>query len=307
MRHKFLVLCLLLIMFWPLGSSVHAGQICGKFDTASAGNGAYKVQNNIWGADTIQCVSTVGDTGFTVDVSEHNNSGGMPASYPSIWRGCHWQDCTPGSGMPIQASAVNDAVFSWQFKPVSSGTWNATAEAWFKTNPEPGAPDGTELMIWLNHRGSIQPGGSKIDTVNLAGTTWDVWFTGSPGWNFVTYRRVTPVNAATIDMKPFMDDAMARGYLKQEWYLMDMEAGFEIWQGGAGLQTNAFSFDVNGDPNPHNTPNPPSNLTYTLGLGDNTQGTGFDFSDACEDAWTFGFNDINNVDGLFMPLKSSKE
>lgn len=249
---------LLLMMSGVPWVSVHADQICGKFDTASVSGGVYKIQNNIWGADTSQCISPLNDSGFVVDSSAHSNTGGAPASYPSIWRGCHWQDCTPNSGMPILASEVTDAVFKWQFKTVTSGTWNAAAEAWFKKNSRPGAPDGTELMIWLNHRGGIQPGGSKVGTVQLVGATWEVWYTGSSGREFVTYRRETPVTSATIDMKPFMDDAMARGYLESDWYMMDMEAGFEIWQDGAGLQTDSCSFEVNGgaDPEPEPEPEP---------------------------------------------------
>ena len=143
--------CLFLLLFWIFGppgwtvfaASGQAAQICGKWDTATVGGGNYTIQNNIWGAETAQCISPLNDTGFSVDVSEHYNTGGMPAAYPSIFRGCHWEDCTPNSGMPILASRVDDAVFSWQFQPISSGTWNAVAEAWFKTNGQPGAPDGT--------------------------------------------------------------------------------------------------------------------------------------------------------------------
>jgi hypothetical protein len=29
-------------------------------------------------------------------------------------------------------------------------------------------------------------------------------------------------------------DAIARGYLSRSWYLIDVEAGFEVWNGGAG-------------------------------------------------------------------------
>ena len=36
---------------------------------------------------------------------------------------------------------------------------------------------------------------------------------------------------------------MARGSLNPANYLIDAEAGFEIWQGGQGLATNSFSFN----------------------------------------------------------------
>jgi len=35
-----------------------------------------------------------------------------------------------------------------------------------------------------------------------------------------------------------------RGSTNSSWYLLDAEAGFEIWQGGQGLGTNSFSFNA---------------------------------------------------------------
>lgn len=229
-------------------------QICHKWGTLSVAGGEYTLQNNIWGADTAQCISPVAATGFKIDSAEHANFGGLPASYPSIFKGCHWEDCTPDSGMPMRVSDVDSAAFSWSFNTIGGDTWNATAEAWFKTNPVPGPPDGAELMLWFDHNGAVQPGGSLTDTVVLAGTTWEVWFTDSPGWNFVTYRRTVPVNSAALDLKPFIDDATLRGYIDPDWYLMDMEAGFEVWRGGAGLQVNGFSFQLNSPSTPQNSP-----------------------------------------------------
>jgi cellulase/cellobiase CelA1 len=49
-----------------------------------------------------------------------------------------------------------------------------------------------------------------------------------------------------LDLAPLVSDAVSRGYTKTSWYLIDIEAGFELWQGGAGLATNSFSVDING-------------------------------------------------------------
>ena len=52
---------------------------------------------------------------------------------------------------------------------------------------------------------------------------------------------------------------VTRGYTKSSWYLIDVEAGFELWQGGAGLETNSFSVNINGtSPTspPSSTPTP---------------------------------------------------
>src|SRR6202034_3816010 len=52
-------------------------------------------------------------------------------------------------------------------------------------------------------------------------------------------------------------DSVSRGYTKSAWYLIDIEAGFELWQGGAGLATNSFSVSINGSsPSPSPSPSP---------------------------------------------------
>jgi cellulose 1,4-beta-cellobiosidase len=41
-------------------------------------------------------------------------------------------------------------------------------------------------------------------------------------------------------------NAVSRGYIQPSWWLIDIEAGFELWQGGGGLAANSFSVAVNG-------------------------------------------------------------
>jgi cellulase/cellobiase CelA1 len=53
-------------------------------------------------------------------------------------------------------------------------------------------------------------------------------------------------SVSNLDIGTLAQDSVSRGYTKSSWYLMDVEAGFELWQGGAGLTTNSFSVTVNG-------------------------------------------------------------
>lgn len=231
-----------LLLAWP----THARRICEQLETRDVAGGEYRLQNNVWGSSASQCIVPVGETGFRVDLAEHNlATNGPPASYPSIWKGCHWKDCTPGSGMPIQVSQIGSASFTWNITTVTTGSWNAAPEAWFNRSPNPGAPDGAEIMWWFDSSGGVRPGGSHIDTVTLDGTAWEVWF-ADVGWNFITYRRCEPTTSGTINMVPFMNDAVKRSLLSPDWHLMDIEAGFEIWKGGVGLTTKSFSASVTG-------------------------------------------------------------
>lgn len=228
-----------------LSAGALAAQTCDQYGVIDLGE--FKIQNNIWNPEsgsTSQCVSDRGSDGFTVDSENHNRApGGLPSAYPSIWKGCHWTNCTQDSGMPIKANDIGSASFSWSFSRTNSGTWNAAPEIWFKRNSTLGQPDGLELMWWFDYNGTVFPGGSKIDDVTLDGTSWEVWFTNDPGWNFMTFKRKNRIQSGTVNMKPFMQYAVDKGYLDLNWYLMDVEAGFELWNGGEGLRSN--SFDVN--------------------------------------------------------------
>jgi len=47
-----------------------------------------------------------------------------------------------------------------------------------------------------------------------------------------------------LDLSAVAIDAARRGYLAGSSYLLNVEAGFEIWQGGRGLETRSFALSV---------------------------------------------------------------
>lgn len=224
--------------------------ICEKFGGTYIQDDAFRVQNNVWGADTAQCIDVDQGGGFTVTQAEHDNAtNGAPAAYPSIYAGCHWAQCTSGSELPMQASAsgFGGIETSVSVSYPGGGTWNAAYDLWFDPTPRTdGQNTGAEMMIWLNRQGSVQPIGSPVDTVTLAGGTWEVWF-GSAGWNVISYLRTSPTTAVDFAVDTFYRDAVARGFAQRSWYLTSVQAGFEPWIGGAGLTVNSFSYTTNGD------------------------------------------------------------
>jgi len=227
--------------------------ISGKYDIVWVTPTAhtYCVQNDVWGADTPQTLQVNYQTGaFTVTVAGHTKStSGSPASFPSIFKGNHWGTTTSGSGMPIQVRKIANVSTSWNFSTVSSGAWNCVYDIWFHKTGDyaGGSPNGAELMIWLNKMGAIQPAGSKVATVSVAGATWDVWYT-TMGWNYIAYVGTSFVTSASFDIKTFINDCVSRGYIGSSWYLIGVEAGFELWQNGAGLASNSFSATVEASP-----------------------------------------------------------
>jgi hypothetical protein len=129
-----------------------------------------------------------------------------PAAYPSLYKGCHWADCSVGNGgpFPVKVSQLESLKSTWEIgvtAPAETGVWNASYDIWFDTNARgfmPGNPtgltystdnlqggqnDGAEVMIWLNNRGysatgnPITPAGKIIaSNVLINGKRYDVWF-----------------------------------------------------------------------------------------------------------------------------------
>jgi hypothetical protein len=256
-----------MIMGGSAGARAATTQLC-QSQTAAVAGGVYTVQNNEWGSSAAECITTDGNADFTVANSSISNAtNGAPGGYPSIYQGCHWGNCTSGglSGNPVQASAITTGkvTTSWSTtQPGGSSAYDVAYDIWFNQTPTTsGQPNGTELMIWLNHNGPVQPFGSQVATgTSIGGRGYNVWF-GTQGWNTVSYTMTTPVTSVSgLDLAPIVQDAISRGYIQPSWWLIDIEAGFELWQGGAGLATNSFSVNVNGS-----TPAPAScSATYSV-------------------------------------------
>ena len=225
-----------------------------KQQTARVDSSAYTVENNEWGSSEPECITPDGSTGFTMSNSSIANSTyGAPGGYAAIYKGCHWGACTPRSGFPIQVSDISPGkvTTSWSTaQPGGSNAYDVAYDIWFnKSATTTGQPNGTELMIWLNHNGHVQPFGAKAaSNVSIGGRGYDVWY-GNQGWNTVSYTMTTGTTSiSNFDLRPVIEDAVSRGWISPSWYLIDVEAGFEVWQGGHGLATKSFSVDVNGHP-----------------------------------------------------------
>ena len=142
---------------------------------------------------------------------------------------------------------------SWVTVQPSGGAYDVAYDIWFnRMQVTSGAPDGGELMIWLAHRGGSQiaPAGAPVARVTIGGYGYTVWlWSGDPGGGpahnriaYVMNRAASSVDA--LDLSAVAIDAARRGYLAGSSYLLNVEAGFEIWQGGRGLETRSFALSV---------------------------------------------------------------
>ncbi|MEV4545149.1 GH12 family glycosyl hydrolase domain-containing protein [Micromonospora echinaurantiaca] len=252
-----------------LGGTASADtQICEQYGSTTI-QGRYVVQNNRWGTSAQQCIN-VTDTGFEITTQNGSNpTNGAPTAYPSVYLGCHYTNCSPGTNLPIQVSQISSATSSISYRYVSGATYNASYDIWLDPTPKRDGVNQMEIMIWLNRQGSIQPIGSPVGTATLAGRTWEVWRGSNGSNNVISYVAPSAISSLNFSVLDFINDVRNRGAITNSWYLTSIQAGFEPWQGGVGLAVTSFSAAVNGGGNPTTPPptTPPPTTPPPSGSG----------------------------------------
>ena len=218
--------------------------ICQPFGSTTI-QGRYVVQNNRWGTNDTQCIA-VTDSGFRITQADGSvPTNGAPKSYPSVYNGCHYTNCSPGTKLPAQASTISTAPTSISYSYVSDAAYDAAYDIWLDPTPRTDGVNRTEIMIWFNKVGSVQPVGSQVGTATVAGREWQVW-SGNNGSNDVlSFVAPSAITSWTFDVMDFARQAVSRGLAQSNWYLTSVQAGFEPWQNGAGLAVTSFSSTVN--------------------------------------------------------------
>ncbi|TLS44289.1 glycosyl hydrolase family 5 [Streptomyces montanus] len=218
--------------------------VCEQFGSTVI-QGRYAVQNNRWGTNEPQCV-TATDTGFRLTRADGSvPTNGAPKSYPSLFNGCHYTNCSPGTKLPARLADISSAPSSISYGYVGDAVYNASYDIWLDPTPRTDGVNRTEIMIWFNKVGPIQPIGSQVGTATVGGRTWQVW-SGSNGSNDVlSFVAPSAIGSWSFDVMDFVRQAVARGLAQSSWYLTSVQAGFEPWQNGTGLTVNSFSSTVN--------------------------------------------------------------
>jgi Glycosyl hydrolase family 12 len=235
-------------------STAHADATdCTGANVMSTGNPLYAVENsNSPGGSACLTVSSNGTNSYRVDSTSFNpNAPQAPAQpfvgYKAAFTGCKAGVCLEPQ-YPALASSIVSEPTNWSFNFASSGEYDAVYDMFFNTTPtQQGLPTGAELMVWLNHTSDLQlQGAGTLPDVTIEGQVWHVSSvvktTSLGSWNRIVFERATPTTSVTgLDMAPFIQQAESYGAISPNWYEQDLEAGFEIWSGGTGLSTNAFS------------------------------------------------------------------
>jgi hypothetical protein len=221
------------------------------------GLGSYGVQNDVFGASdpmTMQAFYGTKCAGFSATTNFDTTGSNTPGAFPSVvygWGlgGNFYGGADPGGyagGKTIAALA--SATTSWSFTPGNGNYWDAAYDTWFAQNPNP-LNAGLELMVWVARGSAANPLGGSGSPVQgqICGANWNVATgTNGSGQPVVTYIRssnTTSVN--NCDLKGFFMDAAnnGRGGLSSGWYLLGIEAGFELYQQGTWT-TSSYSVSV---------------------------------------------------------------
>ncbi|WP_329047748.1 glycoside hydrolase [Amycolatopsis sp. NBC_01488] len=217
--------------------------ICDQYGSTTIG-GRYVVMNNRWGSSAQQCITVTG-SGFRIQTQQGSTSGGAPLSYPAIYVGCHYSNCSPGTNLPRQLSRIGSAPSSISYNYVGGSVFDASYDIWMDPTAKTTGVNQMELMIWLNHTGNVQPVGGKVGTVSLGGRNWDVWQGNNGGNDVLSYVAQSPTANYSFNVMDFVNNVDARTRVDRSWYLTSIQAGFEPWSGGVGLAVNSFSTSVN--------------------------------------------------------------
>ena len=223
--------------------------------------GKYVVMNNNYGGGTQTIAVT--STGFAI--TERTGSAsttGAPLSYPAVYLGCHYTNCSPSTPLPLQISKIATATSSinMTYPNDPSFLYDASYDIWMDPTAKTTGVNQQELMIWLNKQGSaIQPisyvydiegVATPIATTTIDGVSWNVYRGNNGANNVVSYVAVNPISSLpTFDVLNFVKDVYTRTSdfeqpVTDQWYLTSIQAGFEPWLGGVGLTVNSFDATV---------------------------------------------------------------
>jgi hypothetical protein len=218
---------------------------------------SYFVFPNWLGKFTSQSLDIDG-IGFTISDPEQTAMDPAlpnPAGTPSIFIGQMMTRKSSNSNLPKQLSALSAIWTSMSTNALAKDTshFNAKYMMTLATSDDP--LDSTAAFlnvtayveIWLFKPSQHRPRGAlKYPEHLVAGVAgnWNVWInTDSP--LEITYVSTVPLDSLNADLNAFLKDAVKNDYGPlSRHYLHIVEAGFDVWANGDGLQLKQFCAQV---------------------------------------------------------------
>ncbi len=232
----------------PPPLAVYGAEQCGDFSSVEVGR--YSVMNNAYGGAS-HCIVALweGDdrAGFVLSSVEANvPSSGPPASFPSLVYGWSVDGQFHGNEytMARRLSGLSSLWSGLDTTMPASGVFDTAHTIWISDDPAPVSDQGSvELAVWSNARDAT-PTGSPIDSISGEYGAYEVWFGTNAGVDTVTYARVARTTSTLLDLYPLVQDAIDRGYVAPEDYLLGVQVGFEVWQASEDFRLDALSLNL---------------------------------------------------------------
>jgi hypothetical protein len=228
-----------------------SGTISDQYGTST--NGTYAFQANGWGwggaGGGSHSFTLKSGVGFAMTSQTCNSGNSSPCSFPSVYIGtpAGSNPRTSGNGLPAQISSITSipTCLGWSSGGTpASDEYNVSYDVWFNSNA--GANYAEKfLMVWFRDPPSFQPGGmTPVATSVIGDQSWSIWFgpnaDGQDVVSFVAPNKRADGQAYSFDLKDFIDEAVARGYLSETLHLTAVMAGMEVWGGGQGASIDGF-------------------------------------------------------------------
>lgn len=220
--------------------------------------GRYWVNNNLWGQDAgsgTQCVEDTYRNGEAIGWRTDWDWTGEPyqvKSYASAVLGWHWGWKSDDTGLPVRLSSGTPVPSAWDYSVSTDGTAAVNYDLWLHDVAAPDWADDPvdEVMIWLSAHGGAGPIGNRVDTVRVAGQSWDLYRgeilddAGDHMWWVHSFVHTNGTTSFDADLTEFTDTLVQRGDLRAEQYLSSVQAGVEVFQGRGELNTEAYRTTV---------------------------------------------------------------
>jgi hypothetical protein len=212
--------------------------------------GKYWVNNNQWGASSGSGSQSIWSTCQQGDLIGWGTSWNWTGtansvkSFASAVLGWQWGWRLTSTGLPLQISSGTNLSCGWDFTFTNTGgAANVAYDVFLHTQSNPGATNDPtdEIMVWLYRVGGAGPvgGGTVVATVNIGGTTWDL-YRGMTRWNVFSYVRQTNATTAVVNIMDFMRDLVTRGFVQGSKYVTTVQAGTEVFAGTGQLNTRGY-------------------------------------------------------------------
>lgn len=234
------------------------------FDLTRDGE-SYNVQTNPWGGGD-QIIVAGGDNAFEVVqmIAPEGGNDWDVAAYPSVYKGTDQGGySTIDSGMPIAIPDITSVRTGLSTNTRSVAfQGNTTYDVYFTHSPDfSGGPPDNFLMVWFDAEDfnpinsgegyncsgqapSFVAACSDEGRIQVQGKVFYRFFGSNGHADVVSYVPAQAMDSWEFDLKYFIDDSVERGYLAPDMYLVSIQAGFEMAEGGAGLKVKDFYADV---------------------------------------------------------------